>query len=610
MKQTTLLSLPTEIIFEIASQLDYESELNALSQVNHRFYEILNPLLYRVDPNCCEQTKSASSSASSHRRREGNGYENLVEPLYSHNSYNEAWWTSMWMCAGRPFKRETLVALSRIYGGFLGRPWHKQPVMGMNRLSGYVAAAAAGHLSIVELLVDVGADISFFDRCLDFAACRGHTDVVRYLIERAVAVNYQDPRDEGTSPILNAARNGHVNIIRCLLDYGAGWDDPGCGMRALRAATQSNCNEAVVLLARHFDLPRAAKSVPDQTVVVCAAAGSGLADMLEEVISLGWDAKSPLTPVFADIGDMDSTPLALASGHGHVKIVRRLLSLGADVNGGRVRNNGDDKNAAIVSPLFEASRNGHGEIVSVLLDHGADTRLILDYKKVLCEAVPNEIVFKLLVEKGRALEHRPDYETHDAMREAIRQDKAAETRENRLAALLALSNKAVLDILLHAGYAPELGKANEDDIVRCAVSHANIPLLQHLISRGFAKLHSPSPEWQAALIRQALNIWCPKVITPTSAEDLLDFLLQQGFDIDALNDKGETPLLNLVQHSHAQRSVRLLIERGANPYFQCARGECPLVAAARKKKCACGELSRVYLVGSTVIEQDTCEILL
>ncbi|KAL2833133.1 hypothetical protein BJY01DRAFT_225455 [Aspergillus pseudoustus] len=82
---------------------------------------------------------------------------------------------------------------------------------------------------------------------------------------------------------------------------------------------------------------------------------------------------------------------------------------------------------------------------------------------------------------------------------------------------------------------------------------------------------------------------------PTSAEELLDFLLlQQGFDVESLNEKGETPLLAVVQHQHSERATRLLIERGANPCFHqsASGGLCPLVASVRKRTCdTCREFS-------------------
>ncbi|KAL2840208.1 hypothetical protein BJY01DRAFT_250123 [Aspergillus pseudoustus] len=41
--------LPPEIILSIADFLDYQSEINALSQCGHSLYELLNPVFYSND---------------------------------------------------------------------------------------------------------------------------------------------------------------------------------------------------------------------------------------------------------------------------------------------------------------------------------------------------------------------------------------------------------------------------------------------------------------------------------------------------------------------------------------------------------------------------------
>jgi ankyrin repeat protein len=59
----------------------------------------------------------------------------------------------------------------------------------------------------------------------------------------------------------------------------------------------------------------------------------------------------------------EGTPLVVASGKGHINIVRLLLQSGADVNVG-----GGIYGGALAS----ASRGGFFEVVYLLLDHGAD----------------------------------------------------------------------------------------------------------------------------------------------------------------------------------------------------------------------------------------------
>lgn len=63
---------------------------------------------------------------------------------------------------------------------------------------------------------------------------------------------------------------------------------------------------------------------------------------------------------------MDVPPLWVAAARGNLTIVKRLLSLGANVNSSTSTNS---------HPLRAACYDGHYDIVSVLLDHGADINM-------------------------------------------------------------------------------------------------------------------------------------------------------------------------------------------------------------------------------------------
>ena len=94
--------------------------------------------------------------------------------------------------------------------------------------SGYTAmwrAAQKGHLAIVQVLVEQGADMDkmhLLDTVttpLSTASFNGHLNVVQYLLEQGAdrdKVNYY-----GSTPLHWAAQNGHLEIAMLLMSYGA-----------------------------------------------------------------------------------------------------------------------------------------------------------------------------------------------------------------------------------------------------------------------------------------------------------------------------------------------------------------------------------------------------
>ena len=99
-------------------------------------------------------------------------------------------------------------------------------------------AAELGHLAVVALLLDAGAEQ--LDYALYLAASRGHVAVGALLLDRGA-----DATHGGNIPLRIAASNGHLEFVRLLLDRGAPAN--GDGGRPLSWARQHG-HEAVVAL--------------------------------------------------------------------------------------------------------------------------------------------------------------------------------------------------------------------------------------------------------------------------------------------------------------------------------------------------------------------------
>lgn len=85
-------------------------------------------------------------------------------------------------------------------------------------------AAFNGHSDIVQKLVEEGADLEkrdFMDRTALLYACTGpFPETVQILLEKGAKPNVVDS-DEHFTPIMHAAAEGNLSVVKILIEYGA-----------------------------------------------------------------------------------------------------------------------------------------------------------------------------------------------------------------------------------------------------------------------------------------------------------------------------------------------------------------------------------------------------
>ncbi len=288
-----------------------------------------------------------------------------------------------------------------------------------NRVSQYITyypgsgaplknAAAGGHLAIVKLLLERGADpnlpeegIAPQGHALYSAVVNRHYEIVKLLLERGA---YPNPEVESSADALSRAiSNSDQPMIDLLCSYGASQpvhllaysgdvqtaaavfaanpalaDDP----EALANAAGEGQAAFVRLMLRHQpDLPRRI-TFPSWSV------GGKTRELNELLFEHGMTTNQPdwllITPLhqFARTGDVEkaelfidhgadlhardedicSTPLGWAAKYGRRHMVELLLRRGARLN------LPDDP--AWATPLAWATRRGHSDIVELLKQHG------------------------------------------------------------------------------------------------------------------------------------------------------------------------------------------------------------------------------------------------
>jgi ankyrin repeat protein len=276
-------------------------------------------------------------------------------------------------------------------------------------------AAAGGHIEIVKLLLEKGADpnlpeehIAPRGHALHSAVCNGHIDIVKLLLDHGA---YPNVEIESSADTLSAAmRSENKEMIELLCSYGAARKihllayygdvmtaaamfaaDPALANdpNALEnAATEGH--EAFIRLMLHYqpDLPqRIAVGVgskgPDSAIK-----SRELTDLLFEhgmnASFANWLRITPLhvfarrddienAQLFLDHGadinardeELSSTPLGYAVKYGKIRMVELLLKQGAKTN-----LPGDPPWA---TPLSWATRRGYDDIVNLLKRYGANS---------------------------------------------------------------------------------------------------------------------------------------------------------------------------------------------------------------------------------------------
>jgi ankyrin repeat protein len=224
-----------------------------------------------------------------------------------------------------------------------------------------MTAARTGIAEPVVSLLQHGAKVNAKDRkgqtALMWAAADGHAEVTRLLL--AAGADFQTPLESGFTPLFFAVRQGHVDVVRELLAVGADVNEalssekkpaagPSTGMSPLQMALENG----------HFEL-----------ALVLLESGADPNDQ-----RMGYTPLHAITWVRKPLrGDTDPPPI----GSGRIdslEFVRRLVSMGADVNSRHGKQNASNGrlNRSEATPFFLACDTGDLPLMKLLLELGAD----------------------------------------------------------------------------------------------------------------------------------------------------------------------------------------------------------------------------------------------
>jgi ankyrin repeat protein len=257
-----------------------------------------------------------------------------------------------------------------------------------------IEAAMNGHLSVVEFLVERGADVNKVDAdgesALLAAASDGHLRIVECLIEHGADINQTNKRNEGL--LIKLLWKGHVAAADSLLQRGVEASAvTDFGVTPLCVAARLNCTRvASRLLDLGADFKHRFKR-NGQTAFMRAVSyqRASMVELFEQrgIVNYGevdneflsavqWAVRQDSMPMIEKFLAKDETLafgldalgadcLSSAAGYGSESMIPLLLNLG-------IGPDGLGKQCRGFTPMMRAAFNGHATCVEMLIKAGAD----------------------------------------------------------------------------------------------------------------------------------------------------------------------------------------------------------------------------------------------
>jgi ankyrin repeat protein len=416
-----------------------------------------------------------------------------------------------------------------------------------NQATPLAVAAEAANWPVLRFLAEHGAHP---DAALPAAAGIADDDPagVRLLLKHKAHVNAVDAL--GASALLHAAREGHVEIARALLDANA---DAALtdryGTTPLMEAARAGATGIVALLAQKQPDVHAADQHGRTALTLACQSPRANADCVRALLELGADP--------ARKGGDGRTAIDQASAAGRWDLVA-LLDPSAAVPASHVDGNPDNAEADTPQHLLDALRFGHWSVVA-RFSQSARTWPAAELAAIYLDLAEHADA----APRSWLLEHGLDAETHLA--DGTRLFDA-------LLARLPQSGAAIHQ-LLDAGTVPAGAGRFAQALAHLGHGDGDAALALALLERGADAFGADDDG------RTPLHHACRPALLPVMRE-----LLARGADPNTRDRAGNTPLHAALAHDAdaALPSVRALIAAGADPEAAAASGETPLGQAATR----------------------------
>jgi ankyrin repeat protein len=464
-------------------------------------------------------------------------------------------------------------------------------------------AAGYGHLAVIELLIAAGMDLNNAENHINATICNaaryGHTDVVKCLVEAGVDMNILD--EDGQNSLLIAIQKSNIETATYLIEAGADLSiesrDNG-DTPLLEAANKGNLKMVQLLLSKGADINQCDKK---QQSPIRRTSFENHFEVFKFLYEAGADVMK-----FSEDG---YTPLTVASSKGFFEIVQYLQEKGADLNlqtthgastlylaaaFGSLRivellldKSADFKASTKTgwSPLHIASQKGHIDIVKLLIQKGADleARTTLGLTPLNVSGVQGRMEsIVLLLESGADITAPDDngntpicYAAANGQLEIVKElfkrgaDPSDGPKHTPLCQAASKGHVNVMQFLCDdAGVDAKALKDIRGSIMVCAMD-GGFEAVRFIVEKGVDLNVANSNNWTT--LHQA--IWA-------NNEEVVKLLLEHGANCNISDNAGRSSLRNAIT-AEKSNLVDLLLKHGADPMAIQQAGQLPAHVAAR-----------------------------
>uniref|UniRef100_A0A0X3P756 K Homology domain-containing protein n=1 Tax=Schistocephalus solidus TaxID=70667 RepID=A0A0X3P756_SCHSO len=436
-------------------------------------------------------------------------------------------------------------------------------------------AVSKNAVPIVELLLQRGADPNPKEKKVESvplieAAKDGHTDVVRLLLQYGASVSQVS--NNGYTALHYAATNGHLDCVRLLLQYKSPLEVQNeNGHTPLMEAASNGHIEVARCLIEHGAYINTYSTEFKESALTLASY-KGHADMVNFLLENGADHEHRT--------DEMHTPLMEAAMEGHVEVARLLLAHGANVN---------IPQDSFESPLTLAACGGHTELAHLLLGYEADIEEVNDEGYTpLMEAARegHEETVALLLAAGADVNAKTD-----------------ETQETALTLAACGGFIEVCDMLLNSNADIEVGSAGCSTPLMEAAQEGHLELVRRLLQRGAnvnamtatgdTALHYAAENGHVKVCKELLN-WravfgalvegCKTPLMKAARAghlEVVQLFVEWGVPVNQTTSRNDATALSLACNGGHINVVEYLLKHGADPQHQLSDGCTMLIEAAR-----------------------------